>query len=119
MNVTEWSIYNDDPIGVSVHLVDRGIDTGPIVSRTPLRVSAGERLEDLRPRHQEACARLLAQACTALEAGLVEATPQRPSDGRQYYRMHPALLAAVDRKLAAGGYRWLGASREELVTALP
>ena len=37
MNVTEWSIYHDDPVGVSVHLVDSGIDTGPIVARSHCR----------------------------------------------------------------------------------
>jgi hypothetical protein len=44
----------------------------------------------------------------------VDAIEQRPEDGRQYYRMHPELLSAVERKLASGAYRWTGASREEL-----
>ena len=32
MNVTEWALWNDDPVGCTVHLIVRGIDTGEIIS---------------------------------------------------------------------------------------
>ncbi len=38
MNVTEWSIYYDDPVGVTVHAVDPGIDTGEILLHEALTV---------------------------------------------------------------------------------
>ena len=38
MNVTEWSIYYDDPVGVTVHAVDPGIDTGEILLQETLTV---------------------------------------------------------------------------------
>ena len=41
MNVTEWSIYHDDPVGVTVHAVDPGIDTGPIHLRRTIAVKPG------------------------------------------------------------------------------
>lgn len=114
MNVTEWSVYHDDPLGVSVHWVDPGIDTGGIVARETIPVTHGETLADLRPKHQRAAARLLVEASRQALAGTVETVEQRPEDGRQYYRMHPELRRVVESRLARGAYRWLGAARAEL-----
>lgn len=114
MNVTQWSVYHDDPLGVSVHWVDPGIDTGAIVGRETIPVAVGETLADLRPKHQQAAARQLVEAGRRALGDTVDAIEQGPEDGRQYYRMHPELLGAVERKLASGAYRWTGASCEEL-----
>lgn len=106
MNVTEWSVYHDDPVGVSVHFVDAGIDTGDILLRERIAVEPGDTLETLRPKHQSSAARLLGEAVRLLMAGEASAVPQAPSEGRQYYRMHPALRAIVEERLARGAYRW-------------
>lgn len=108
MNVTEWSIYNDDPVGVSIHHVTRGIDTGDILATERLRVARGDDLESLREKHQRAAGRLLAETVERIAAGDAAATPQALEEGRQYYRMHPRLRAIVERRLAAGTYRWIG-----------
>jgi methionyl-tRNA formyltransferase len=118
MNVTEWSIYNDDPVGVSVHLVDPGIDTGAIVAREPVRAASGDDLVSLREKHRDACARLLVEATLRLAGGTAEPVEQRPAEGRQYYRMHPALREVVERRLAERTYRWLDAGPERLAAAL-
>lgn len=114
MNVTEWSVYHDDPLGVTVHWVDPGIDTGAIVVREPIPVAPGETLADLRTKHQEAAARQLVEASRLAFGGSAQDRPQQPEEGKQYYRMHPELRLAVERKLARGEYRWLAASRREL-----
>jgi methionyl-tRNA formyltransferase len=105
MNVTEWSILHDDPVGVTVHYVDPGIDTGDIVLREQVEVVSGDTLATLRVKHQQAAARLLVDAARRIADGTVERTPQRPEDGRQHYRMHPVLRDVVERKLAEGSYR--------------
>jgi methionyl-tRNA formyltransferase len=114
MNVTEWSIYHDDPVGVSVHYVDTGIDTGPVIAREPIVVQRCESLEDLRLKHQQTCARLLANACVRIRDEGIDGKSQRRSDGKQYYRMHPALRTMVESKLANGTYRWIDAPRNQL-----
>ncbi|MDQ3632456.1 MAG: formyl transferase [Actinomycetota bacterium] len=114
MNVTEWSVYHDDPLGVSVHWVDPGIDTGAIVVREPIEVEPGDTLAELRTKHQQAAARLLVEASRLAFGGCAPDGAQRPEDGRQYYRMHPELRLTVERKLARGEYRWTGSSRREL-----
>ncbi len=114
MNVTEWSVYHDDPVGVSVHWVDPGIDTGAILARTPITVAAGDTLADLRAKHRQAAAQLLVACSRSIAAGTEQPISQQPQDGRQYYRMHPELLRVVERKLQSGEYRWTGASPEQL-----
>ena len=108
MNVTEWSIWHDDPVGVTVHLVEAGIDTGPTLLRECVRVEPDDDLPDLRAKQQELSARLLGDAVVELRDGSAQPVPQRVEDGRQYYRMHPELLRVVERRLSSGEYRWTG-----------
>jgi folate-dependent phosphoribosylglycinamide formyltransferase PurN len=105
MNVTEWSIYHDDPIGVTVHMVDPGVDTGDIVVQEEIAAEPGDTLETLRGKHQELAAMLLLEAARRISDGSAAPRPQQPEDGRQFYRMHPAVRAVVEGKLAAGSYR--------------
>jgi methionyl-tRNA formyltransferase len=107
MNVTEWSIYHDDPVGVTVHAVDPGIDTGDILVRESVPVRSGATLTSIRAQQQQTSARLLKQTVLAVLEGTAHRTPQRMDDGRQFYRMHPLLLDRVTQRLA-DGYRWLG-----------
>lgn len=109
MNVTEWSIYHDDPIGVTVHVVDPGIDTGDVLLREEIDAVRGDTLASLRPKHQDAAQRLLREAVALLGAGTAERVQQQPEEGRQFYRMHPLLRRIVEEKLAAGRYLHLRA----------
>jgi methionyl-tRNA formyltransferase len=107
MNVTEWSIYHDDPVGVTVHAVDPGIDTGPIYMRRSIAVEPGATLESIRADQQALSARLLGDVVATLATGAAEPVAQSPDQGRQFYRMHPLLLSRVRVHLSRG-YRWLG-----------
>jgi methionyl-tRNA formyltransferase len=107
MNVTEWSIFYDDPVGVTIHFVDPGIDTGDIALREEIDVVPGDTLESLRGKHQAAASRMLVEAACRLRDGNLERVTQQPDEGRQYYRMHPALRAFVERKLADCSYRYM------------
>jgi methionyl-tRNA formyltransferase len=100
MNVTEWSVLEGNPVGVSVHLVDPGIDTGPILLREEIALGPQETFASLRRKHQEVAARLLVSACLQLRDGTARPQPQTPDEGRQYYRMHPALRRRAEARLA-------------------
>jgi methionyl-tRNA formyltransferase len=112
MNVTEWSVYHGDPVGVSVHLVDPGIDTGPIVVQEKIAIERGETFATLRDRHRELAASLLVDAAIGLRDGTAEPVAQKPEDGQQFYVMHPALRRVAEARLqarAAGGEADAGA----------
>jgi Formyl transferase len=106
MNVTEWSIFRGDPVGVTVHLVDAGVDTGDILLQEEIPIEAGETFASLRHKHRDVAASLLVQAALQLRDGSARPVPQAPDEGRQYYRMHPALLRVAEARLrdqASGG----------------
>ena len=37
-----WSFYENTPKGVSIHLIDKGIDTGPIIYQKIVKFSKNE-----------------------------------------------------------------------------
>jgi methionyl-tRNA formyltransferase len=105
MNVTEWSIFEGAPVGVTVHLVDTGIDTGDILLRETIALEPGETFTTLRAKQRQTATRLLVQAAVVLGDGSAQPTPQRLQDGRQYYRMHPMLRRAAEARLSAQATR--------------
>jgi methionyl-tRNA formyltransferase len=100
MNVTEWSVLRGDPVGVTVHLVDPGVDTGDILLREEIALEPGETFATLRRKHQDVAARLLVSAALQLRDGTARRLPQAPEHGRQYYRMHPTLRRLAEARLA-------------------
>ncbi len=48
-----WS-YGVKVTGVTVHFVDEGVDTGPIIDQVPVRIEEGDTLESLEARIHEA-----------------------------------------------------------------
>jgi folate-dependent phosphoribosylglycinamide formyltransferase PurN len=101
MNVTEWSVLRGDPVGVTVHMVDAGVDTGDILLRESIPIAADETFVTLRRKHQEVAGRLLVRAALELRDGTARPVPQAAHEGRQYYRMHPELRRRAEERLAA------------------
>ena len=64
-------------VGVSVHLVDEGIDSGPILAQEPVPVQYDESVEQLRARVQAVEHRLLPETVLALAAGALAPEPRR------------------------------------------
>lgn len=61
--VVHWTILGRDPIGVTVHLVDRGIDTGKVLSITHLELPRLRSLAALETCVDRFRARLLVAEC--------------------------------------------------------
>jgi methionyl-tRNA formyltransferase len=104
MNVAEWAIYQDDPVGVTIHWVDPGIDTGAIAAVEEIQLDPGDDLDAVRSKQQEKSAEMLVDVVRAVARGDAQSLTQAPDEGRQYYRMHPVFREAVDRKLREGRY---------------
>ncbi|MBI4327446.1 MAG: hypothetical protein HY674_19605 [Chloroflexi bacterium] len=101
----EWAVYYDEPVGVTAHFMDEGLDSGPIIFSRGLRVSKGEDYISVRV----ALYRLALECCAeavrlVLERNLTAAQlPSQPS-GQPFKPIPPELLAEVQRKLLAGTY---------------
>jgi hypothetical protein len=102
MSSPEWSLLTNVPAGITIHYMDSGIDTGPILQRYEFpHTNQCKSLSDLR--HQliaygiEKCVEVVA----ALDRGAVSATPQPHSDeDPQFFVMHEWLQARAAERLA-------------------
>lgn len=100
MNVLEWSIYNDDPIGVTLHFIDEGIDTGDIISFKEIIKIKGDNLKTLREKSNLINVELIESFVNdILEGKQIKKTKQLKEEGKQYYKMPDELLSVVISKL--------------------
>ena len=74
-----WALYCGEPekVGVTIHYIDRGIDTGPIIHQESVPVFRGDSLASLYVRCVRRGAQLYSQALTEIEQGVVQ-TVTRP-----------------------------------------
>ncbi len=102
MNVAEWSIFCGEPVGVTVHQVDPGVDTGAILYREIIEVSDCANIEMMRAKVSRQQHQILAR-CTRLfiEKKFVP-EPQKKEGGKQYYMMHEKLRKVVEQRLSKG-----------------
>jgi hypothetical protein len=95
-SVMEWSIVAGKPTGISVFFVDRGIDTGPIVTRREIDVRGRGGIDEAKSFLFEKDGEMYREALArVLEDGFV---PGKNEGGRRYYVMSN-LLRSVAREL--------------------
>ena len=94
-----WAVLNGDPAGVTIHFIDPGIDTGPIVSQEAVELAPGDTLASINRRAALAAGRLMANVVEQLnETGTVETLQQSPP-GTLYRRMSSTQLDQTRRRL--------------------
>ncbi|MDA0989533.1 MAG: formyltransferase family protein [Verrucomicrobia bacterium] len=100
LNGVEWSLYLGLVPEVTLHIIDAGIDTGPILARQTVPVQPGDTLDTLRGKTVLAGIDLL-----TAKLPTVDQCPQLPNpreQGCQYYAMAPEQKELVTAWLAAG-----------------
>jgi folate-dependent phosphoribosylglycinamide formyltransferase PurN len=102
MSSPEWSLLNHVPVGVTLHYVDAGIDTGPVLQRCEFPGAARcESLSDLRNQLIAFGVEKVAGVVEGLDRGTMVATPQPDLDvDRQFFVMHEWLQARAVERLA-------------------
>ncbi len=101
VDVIHWALHNGDPLGVTVHFVNAGVDTGAIVARQGFEVNSGDTIDSVTSKAERLMCELMADVVAQLIAcGNVESIEQDPKAGKQYLRMPPSLRAATEAKLA-------------------
>jgi methionyl-tRNA formyltransferase len=109
MSSPEWSLLKHVPVGITIHYMDAGIDTGPILQRNKFPDAAQcESLGDLRNRLIAFGVEKTAEVVCHLQSGTISATPQsdldRDSDkdkDNQFFVMHESLQQRAAKRLAA------------------
>lgn len=95
MSSPEWSLLNHVPVGITLHCMDAGIDTGPVLQRFEFPdVARCESLKDLRNRLIAFGVEKTAEVVAALDHGTISATPQSDlNKDSQFFVMHEWLQA--------------------------
>jgi folate-dependent phosphoribosylglycinamide formyltransferase PurN len=102
MDVVEWPILEGDleQIGMTVHFMDEGVDTGDILSTRKIDFATGDTIKQIRDRFEPLMCREIVSVCVDFLAGKGKRLPQKNEAGRQYFVMHPSLIALAGEKLA-------------------
>jgi len=101
MDVIEWAILEGriNHVGITIHFMDEGIDTGDIVRSRTIAVQDCESIQQLRDRFEPIMCLEMVEACTSFFQGNLERAPQRLGDGKQYFTMHPRLTRLAEMRL--------------------
>jgi hypothetical protein len=102
MSTPEWSLLKHVPVGVTIHYVDAGIDTGPVLQRCEFPyVARCQSLRDLRNQLIAFGIEKVAGMVEGLDRGTIVAMPQPGLDeDRQFFVMHEWLQARAAERLA-------------------
>jgi methionyl-tRNA formyltransferase len=98
MNALEWSLLLDLNPEVTIHFIDEGIDTGPVVERLPIPTAADDTIQTLRDRSVVVGVNGLRRNVEALARVL----PTRATDSaahRQVFVLAPALAEIATHRL--------------------
>jgi folate-dependent phosphoribosylglycinamide formyltransferase PurN len=107
---TFWEMYHDEPTaGVTIQLINRGLDTGQIVKEGSVRVGARSRTEVWR-RLEDLGLDLYLEAILAMKAGTARPRPQEGERGPLFRDPPVSLVIALAirqlrRKLTGGPRR--------------
>jgi methionyl-tRNA formyltransferase len=101
MSSPEWSLLKHVPVGVTIHYMDAGIDTGPILQRCEFPDAARcDSLSDLRNRLIAFGVEKAGGVVAGLDSGTISATPQPGKDeDHQFFVMHERLQAQAAERL--------------------
>lgn len=83
-------LAGDADTGVSVMLMEKGLDTGPVYKMQTTRIGELETSGELRARLAELCAALLADTLPDIVSGHIEAFPQDPARATYAAKLQPA-----------------------------
>lgn len=84
-HVMQWAIINgESETGVTLHYVDAGIDTGPVIAAERVSIELADDAATVRAKLKDAGARLLRTWWPAIAAGTAPRVPQDESRARYY-----------------------------------
>ncbi len=99
MNVLEWSLFQNHKIGVTLHFIDPGIDTGDILLFKEIPIKKADTIDSLRNKSREINLELIHEGLKRFKDGTIKRITQKPEDGKQYFVMHPRLKAIAEQKI--------------------
>ena len=98
VDVVHWALVERGPLGVTLHLVDAGIDTGRILDQRPIPVKYDDTPESIADRSIDISLDMLVEAALRGPSGYRLPKAQDVNKGRQYYLMPFAIARRLRRE---------------------
>lgn len=103
MDVVEWTAVEGENastgFGATQHLMDSGVDTGPILQKDTLMLHENDTFKTIRERIEVLMVQLMLSGLQELRDGNITPKLQQREAGRQYYVMHPRIHQFAEKKL--------------------
>ena len=97
VDVIAWSVLNNDPIGATVHFVNRGVDLGEICRKDKIVLHEDESLDSIKIKVEKLCANLMSKVVSEIKTkNEIKTFPNDKSKGKQYYKMDGKTKARVE-----------------------
>ena len=82
MDSFKWAIYNNDPVGNTLHLIDNEVDKGEILQIEYTPVFSSDSIETLARRHYELEIDMLANVLDVIDSRVNPSNIERPATMR-------------------------------------
>ncbi len=102
MNCLEWALFYNVKPEVTVHLIDSGIDTGPILKRFPIEIVRESNLSSLRGKSVVIEVVSIVEVLSNFQYYYNLRTSQKRDNGIQFFIMHPILKSIINNRLIGG-----------------
>jgi len=109
MNSSEWTLFHGVRPTVTIHYIERGVDTGPIFFQRPIPDDAWTTIARGRGQAVRVSVEALIEAVNVIAEGNIHPAPQDPKEGRQFFVMAEPLLEVLQR--------WLDEARTPVMDA--
>jgi methionyl-tRNA formyltransferase len=104
VDVIRWAILNHDPLGVTVHFVNAGVDTGKIITRKEFEIEPEDTIDSLKQKAIDLAGELISSVVLELSKNENIISTSNPiTNGKQYYTMQPEKIKKVDQILLEYG----------------
>jgi methionyl-tRNA formyltransferase len=95
-----WSILNNDPVGATVHFIDSGIDSGPIILQGFIDYSDCKSLIEVRIKAMKKCAELMLKSLIGLKFKTLQPVQQNFELSENHRAMVDEEISLVEKKLS-------------------
>ena len=97
----EFALLDRQPVTMNVHLIDSGIDTGPVLAQRPLALTGREDLATIYAMLMRDSRDVVAETARAYLDETITPVAQDLAAGRQYFEPHPVIAAYAERRFRA------------------
>lgn len=98
-----WAIVEEAPFGVTLHRVDEGVDTGPIIAQKKIEYNWTDTGKTLYQRANDETINLFCQEYPKIRKGEFHLSPQNLNDGTFHHssELSDASMISLDKKYTA------------------